>query len=90
MNANAAPWRGRQPLQIHIVRQPHRRIAELLAQVRVEPRRRCDLHNLLVPPLQRAVALPDMHRRLAVARDLDLDMARIGHQRLGIDQIVAE
>ncbi|MEJ0042121.1 MAG: hypothetical protein WDM81_07830 [Rhizomicrobium sp.] len=81
---------GGEAFQVHVVGEPDRGVAELAAKLRIEARRGRDLHDLLVAPLQGAIALPDMARRASVAGDLDFDMARIGHQGLGIDRIVAE
>ena len=52
---------------------------------------RRDLDELLVPPLDRAFALPEMaDRAVAVADDLHLDVARLADQPLDIDVAVAE
>ncbi len=76
--------------EVHVVGQPHGGIAKLLAQAGVEAGTGRDLHDLLVAALQRAIALPDMAGGLAVARDLDLDVAGARHERFGIDLVVAE
>ena len=49
------------------------------------------LEDLLVAPLQRAVALAEMDRiALTVAENLDLDVARLGQILLHVDLVVAE
>jgi hypothetical protein len=48
------------------------------------------LDHLLVPPLERAVPLEQMHRARAVAEDLHLDMARLLHEFLYQNRVVAE
>ncbi len=68
---------------------PPRR-SSCLAQVGIEAWGGRDLDDLLMAALERAVALPDMARGLAVARHLHLDMPRIGHERFDIDSIIAE
>src|SRR5436305_243918 len=56
--------------------EPHRSGADLLADFDRQVGRRRLLDELLVPPLQRAVALPQMHDvAVAVAEDLHLDVA---------------
>ena len=58
---------------------------------RVEGRGMRLLPHLLMPALQRAVALAEMHRAaLAVAEHLDLDMARRSEVLLDIDLVIAE
>ena len=54
------------------------RLADLVARAGVERRRGAFLPHLLMPALQRAVALAEMDRvALAVAEHLDLDVARL-------------
>ena len=54
-------------------------------------RRRALLHHLLVPPLDRALALAQVnHVAVAVAEDLDLDVARPVDQLLDVDLRIAE
>jgi hypothetical protein len=48
------------------------------------------LDHLLVAPLERAVALEQMHRARAVAEDLHLDMARLLHVFFYKNRVVAE
>ena len=51
---------------------------ELFAKRRVERRRGRDLDELLVPPLQGALAIPEMARPpLCIGDDLDFDMSRV-------------
>ena len=60
-------------------------------QVRVEVRRRRDLHHLLVPSLDRAVALEQVHHLArAVGQDLHLDVPGVDHGLLDEDRRVAE
>ena len=67
------------------------RLADLLARISVERGRGGFLQDLLVAPLQRAVALAEVDGvALAVAEDLDLDVARRGQILLDVDGIVAE
>ena len=67
------------------------RLADLLACGVVERRRRGLLEDLLMAPLQGAVALAEMDRiALAVAENLDLDVARLGEIFLDVDLVVAE
>ena len=68
-----------------------RRLAHLgpLGVVEIGGRRALD--HLLVPALDRAVALEQMHEvAVAVAQQLDLDVARALHQLLEIDLVLAE
>ena len=63
----------------------------LLAQDRGERRAGALLDQLLVPPLDRAVALAQVdHPAGAVAHDLDLDVARLGQVLLDVHRAVAE
>ena len=67
---------------------PSRGVATL---VRREARRRRLLDELLVPPLQRAVPLPDRdHPTGDVAQQLDLDVPRRADLALQVDRAVAE
>ena len=67
------------------------RLADLVARAGVERRRGAFLPDLLVPALQRAVALAEMDGvALAVAQHLDLDVARLLEIFFQIDRIVAE
>src|SRR5262249_61936574 len=51
----------------------------------------CDLDQLLVATLQRALALPEMaHRPGAVAQHLNLDVARVWHEPLDVEVARAE
>ena len=72
-------------------REPHRVGAHPLADVGVEVGRRGDLDDLLVPPLDRAVALEEVdHVALGVGEDLHLDVPRVDHGLLDEDGRVAE
>ena len=65
--------------------------ADLLALTRIERGGRSFLPDLLVTPLQRAVALAEMNGpALSVAEHLDLDVARPAEILLQIDSVVAE
>lgn len=61
-----------------------------VAQARRQARRRRHFDELLVPPLQRAVAFPQVRNRLAIARHLDLDVARRGDKTLSVQGIAAK
>jgi hypothetical protein len=66
-------------------------LADRSALLGVERGRGRLLEHLLVAPLQRAVALAEMHAfALAVAQHLDLDVARPAEVLLDIDRVVAE
>src|SRR5579883_115673 len=68
-----------------------RKPADLGAGLRIEHRAGAFLDQLLMAPLNRAVALAQMNRAaLAVAQQLDLHMARLFEIALDIDGIVAE
>ena len=70
---------------------PQRDLAQLLAQSRVDRRRRGLLDELLVPPLYRAVPLAEVHGvAVLVADDLYLDMARRGKVALEVDRAVPQ
>ena len=76
---------------LHSLGHAYRRRHDLLAQFGGEPRARRHLDNLLVAPLDRAVAFAEGHDpALAVAHDLNLDVARAIDQPLGIERPVAE
>src|SRR5579864_3107010 len=65
--------------------------ADLLALDGVERRGGAFLPDLLMAPLERAIALAEMDRAaLAVAEHLDLDVPGLGEIFLEIDRIVAE
>ena len=67
------------------------RLADFLACGVVERRRGGLLEDLLMAPLQGAVALAEMDRiALTVAENLDLDVARLGEIFLHVDLVVAE
>mmetsp|Transcript_87942 Transcript_87942/g.250801 ORF Transcript_87942/g.250801 Transcript_87942/m.250801 type:complete len:238 (+) Transcript_87942:1919-2632(+) len=62
-----------------------------LANIMRESRCRCLLENLLVPPLDRAVPLRQMHCvAVVVAKNLKLDVARALHEALKKDSVVAK
>ena len=64
---------------------------DLLAQAGLEGRAGRQLDDLLAAPLQAAFALAQGHdAALAVAHDLDLDVAGAADQPLGIERAVAE
>ena len=64
---------------------------DLLGDRRLEGRAGRQLDDLLAAPLQAALALAQRHdAALAVADDLDLDVARTTNQPLGIERAVAE
>jgi hypothetical protein len=62
-----------------------------LPQLRSDDRGRGFLDHLGVAALDRAVPLGQRpHRAVLVGDDLDLDVARVGEQRLAVDRAVAE
>src|SRR5690606_13407885 len=66
-------------------------LADLLAGLGVESRGRGLFPDLLMPPLERAVALAKMNGvALAVAEDLNFDVARLAQVLLEVDAVVAE
>ena len=72
-------------------RQLHRMLGKVPALRVVQIGRRRALHDLLVAPLDRAVALEQMHDiAVRVAQNLDLDMARALDQLFQIDLVLAE
>src|SRR5262249_7018466 len=73
-----------------LAREPHRRLAHLVAQTRVHSRRRRLLENLLMAPLDRAVTLAESHDVAAAAEQLDLDVARTLDVALAEHAVVAE
>jgi copper oxidase (laccase) domain-containing protein len=69
----------------------HRDLAHLADQLGATPRARRLLHHLLVPPLDRAVALEQVHHvAVLVAQHLDLDVARPHDGLLQVHRRVAE
>jgi hypothetical protein len=57
----------------------------------IQQRRRRLLDDLLVPPLQRALALTQVDRvAVGVGQDLDLDVPGVGHQPLDQQRVVPE
>ena len=64
----------------------HRRRAHLRSARRREVRRRRLLDNLLVPPLDGAVALEEVDRvAVAIGEHLDFDVARLDQELLQVD-----
>ncbi len=60
-------------------------------KVIIEARRGRFFDDLLVPSLDRALALAEVHHSaVGVAEDLDLDVAAAGQVALGEDTIIAE
>ncbi|MDT4831994.1 hypothetical protein FQZ97_655290 [compost metagenome] len=70
--------------------QGQRGVEDALAQAGVQVGCRGDLEHLLVPPLQAAVALPEVGHPLAVAQHLDFDMPGILDQAFDIELAAAE
>ena len=65
-------------------------VEDALAQRRVEPRCGRDLDDLLVAPLQAAIAFPQVADRLAVTDHLHLDVPGLLDQPLDVERVVAE
>ena len=75
----------------HVRGELHGVRADAVAERRIEVRRRRDLDDLLVAPLDRAVALEEVHEAAApVGQDLHLDVPRAHHGLLEVDGRVAE
>ena len=71
--------------------EPHRRLADAVAKIRGQVRRRRFLDDLLKTALHRAFAFEQMDRgAFAVAKDLHFDVAGTLDIELGIDAPVAE
>jgi hypothetical protein len=71
--------------------EPHRGMRDDRALVRRERGRGCFLHHLLVPALERAVALEHVHgAALPVAQHLHLDVPRVLEQLLHVHALVPE
>src|SRR6516164_4170828 len=66
------------------------RSAEHVTKRRLEPRAWCDLHDLLMAPLNRAFALAKMNDVASVADDLNLDVTGVRKIALDIKTIDAE
>ena len=61
----------------HVAHRRHRALADVGPRLGVEPGRRRLLQHLLMAPLERTIALAQMHHvAVAIGQDLDLDMAR--------------
>lgn len=78
-------------LVAHLVPDGHRRVAQRLPNVRIQLRRGRNLDHLLVAPLDRAVALVQVHQvAVLVAQQLDLDVPGAFHElldeRLGVPE----
>ncbi len=67
-----------------------RRFDERRARCVVQRRAGCNLDELLMAPLQRALALPQVADVGTVADDLHFDVARVGEQFFGIEPRVTE
>src|SRR5439155_3190445 len=73
------------------LRDPDRRLAELLAEAFVDPRPGRLLDQLLVPALHRAVALAEPHdAAVSVRKDLHLDVTRAHDCLLQIERRLPE
>ena len=69
-----------------VAAEPDGGVADGLAHGRVEVVRRRHLDDLLVPALNRAVALEKMHEAaVLIAQDLDLDVLGLAHELLDED-----
>jgi hypothetical protein len=72
-------------------REPQRRVAHALAQRELDARGGRLLDDLLMPALDRALALAQVHEvAVAIAEDLDLDVTRARHVALEEHAIVSE
>src|SRR5690606_4889657 len=72
-------------------RESHGRLEDALAQLPAQRGAGCDLDQLLVAALQRALALPEVDRRTAgIPDDLDLDVPARPDQALDVDLVAAE
>ena len=79
------------PHILHRARRPHRRLAHAGAQLRGGHGRRRLLHQLLVPPLNGALALAEVNQvAVFVAEYLHLDVAGRIQITLQVDRGVAE
>ena len=73
------------------LRRAHGHLAHLAAQLGCHGHRRRLLDQLLVAPLDRALAFAQMNAvAVVVGQDLDLDVPGAGDQLLKIDRVVAE
>jgi hypothetical protein len=76
---------------LHRLGESHGRMGDLRAQIVRERGARGLLDDLLMAPLQRAVAIPQVHRAAApVAEHLHLDVARVLEQLLDVHARIAE
>src|SRR5207245_4164166 len=79
------------PRVAHLRRHPHRRAGEPRAQLARESRRRRHLDQLLMPPLEGAIALAEVaHGAAPVAHDLHLHVPRPREQGLDVEVAAAE
>ena len=84
-------FKGAEPAIVGMTCHAQRGIEQRVAGRGVEMRRRRDLYQLLMPPLGRAVPLPQMRDCAAtIAQHLHFDMSCIGDETLGIHTIVTE
>src|SRR5206468_6292752 len=70
--------------------QPHGRVAERGAQRLVDDGRRTFLDELLIAPLDRAVAFAQVQDGFAVGEDLHFDVPHAGEIFFDVDRAVAE
>ena len=70
--------------------QLQRRFVQVRAQGLRQARRRGDLDQLLMPTLDAAIPLAQVHRLGAIAEHLHLDMTRALHETLDIERAAAE
>src|SRR5205823_11569819 len=70
--------------------QPHRRVAERGAQRLVDDWGRTFLDELLIAPLDRAIALAQVQHRFAIGEDLHFDVPHVGEIFFDVDRAVAE
>jgi hypothetical protein len=81
---------GSDPFVRGFARHAHRRFGERSAELRSEPGRGGDLDELLVPALERAVALAEISHGPAVADDLYLDVPRARPELLDVEVAAPE
>ena len=82
---------GPRPPVVRPLHQPNRGGTDLISERGVQAHRGRDFDDLLVPPLDRAVPLPEMDEpSLSIAQDLHLDVSRLPDQLLEIDGAPAE
>ena len=81
---------GARVLVTDLLRHLQSRLDQLLPRRVRERRTRRDLDDLLMTPLQAALALPQVGHRAAVADDLDLDVPRAREEFFDVDIAAAE